>query len=228
MGKKVFSFCLWGNNPKYTIGAIKNLVSVQTFYPGFECWIYLDSKTIQSNIVDILKTQGAKLIDREGGGWHSMFWRFEPAGDPSVEVVMVRDCDCRMIERERAAVKEWLKSDKDFHVMRDHPSHDTHILGGLWGARGDVIRNINELISKWKIVSAYQNDQLFLKSAVWPVVSKKTFVHDSCWHRTRQFPVKRRLFEFVGESFQADDSPGNAGHRILLQRYLAKHGELER
>ena len=33
--KKVISFSLWGDNPKYTIGAIKNAELIDTIYPGW-------------------------------------------------------------------------------------------------------------------------------------------------------------------------------------------------
>lgn len=34
-------------------------------------------------------------------------------------------------------MEQWLASNKTFHVMRDHPQHDTKILAGMWGARWD-------------------------------------------------------------------------------------------
>lgn len=37
------------------------------------------------------------------------------------------------------AVDEWLESGKMFHVMRDHPGHNMHILCGMWGARWDLL-----------------------------------------------------------------------------------------
>lgn len=41
----------------------------------------------------------------------------------------------QIIEREVTAVRDWMKSGQQFHVMRDHPKHDFAILGGLWGLR---------------------------------------------------------------------------------------------
>jgi len=228
MSKKVVSFCLWGDDPKYTIGAVKNLVTINIYYPDFETWVYLDPTSVPKHIIDELHAGGAKVIEREQGGWHSMFWRFEPAGDPDVDVVMVRDTDCRVIQREIGAVNEWLESDKDFHIMRDHPSHDTNIMGGLWGARGDVVRNINDLISDWDVVSAYQNDQTFLKRMVWPQIEHNAMIHDSCWRRTLQFPTPRDGLGFVGEVYNPADHPAIMWHRLLLERYINKHGELER
>lgn len=48
-----------------------------------------------------------------------------------VDTFMSRDADSRIIPREEAAVREWLTTDRIFHVMRDHPYHCTPILGGI-------------------------------------------------------------------------------------------------
>ena len=37
----VISFSLWGDNPKYTIGAIKNAMLAKDIYPGWICRFYL-------------------------------------------------------------------------------------------------------------------------------------------------------------------------------------------
>ena len=52
-----------------------------------------------------------------------------------VDIYISRDLDSRINSREAAAVEEWLKSDRDFHFMRDHPLHGTTILGGAWGTK---------------------------------------------------------------------------------------------
>jgi len=43
--------------------------------------------------------------------------------------------DSRFNDREQAAVDEWMRSDKSFHIMRDHPAHTTTILAGLFGSK---------------------------------------------------------------------------------------------
>jgi hypothetical protein len=51
-----------------------------------------------------------------------------------VDALMSRDSDSQIVPREEDAVHEWLKSDKIFHVMRDHPAHCLFgfILGGMY------------------------------------------------------------------------------------------------
>ena len=71
---------------------------------------------------------------------HPMMWRFLPLADPLVDIVLSRDLDSVVNQRELAAVQEWLQSGALFHVMRDHPFHQTEILGQLYhhkeGKRG--------------------------------------------------------------------------------------------
>jgi hypothetical protein len=62
-------------------------------------------------------------------GTQQMMWRFLTLSDPLVDVTIFRDLDSNFSERETAAVKEWLSSNYTLHVMRDHPSHTTKILG---------------------------------------------------------------------------------------------------
>jgi hypothetical protein len=51
--------------------------------------------------------------------------------DEMVDTIMSRDSDSQIIPREEDAVREWLASDRIFHIMRDHPDHCTSILGGI-------------------------------------------------------------------------------------------------
>ena len=56
-----------------------------------------------------------------------MIWRFLPILDSQVSHFMSRDLDSVVTQREVDAVEEWLKSNKSFHVMRDHPNHEVII-----------------------------------------------------------------------------------------------------
>ena len=64
-----------------------------------------------------------------------MIWRFFPMLDLQVDILMSRDLDSLINERESAAVKDWIKSPYALHVMRDHPLHKKEILGGLFGIK---------------------------------------------------------------------------------------------
>ena len=71
-----------------------------------------------------------------------MFWRFLPLGDPTVQRFLSRDLDALVLEREVAAVHEWLESGRQFHIIRDNANHNTAIVAGLWGV--DNYKNISK------------------------------------------------------------------------------------
>lgn len=52
-----------------------------------------------------------------------------------MELFLSRDLDSRISPREVAAVSEFLASEQEVHVMRDHPAHTAVIMGGMWGAK---------------------------------------------------------------------------------------------
>ena len=52
-----------------------------------------------------------------------------------MSVFFSRDLDSLVTAREAAAVSEFLSSDLDFHMMRDHWVQTSKILGGMWGAK---------------------------------------------------------------------------------------------
>ncbi|CAM2723838.1 unnamed protein product [Rotaria socialis] len=112
-------------------------------------------------------------------------WRFIPAGDPFVDIMMSRDLDSALTRRERAAVDAWLASNKSFHAMRDHPMHGVPMLGGMWGFRPSLDRNMSRLIHdkihNRDLIRRYggRRDQSFLSEQVWPQAKSSIIVHDS-------------------------------------------------
>lgn len=207
--KKVISFSLWGNDPKYTIGAIKNAKLTKSIFPNWECWVYC-GESVDSKIIDSLEKENAKIIiKKENGPWTGTFWRFETIADPDVEIFISRDTDSRLSKREFYAVEEWEKSKNLFHVMRDHPAHTVPILAGMWGAKKPILSDINYLIEFFKNShlwnpSEKQLDQIFLKQIIWPRVSYTTMTHDEIFS-SKPFPTQRQNYEFVGDVFDEND-----------------------
>ena len=65
-----------------------------------------------------------------------MIWRFATMADPLVVEWHSRDLDSLPNPREVAAVNDWLRdSNLTFQIMRDHPLHNSKILGGAFGMR---------------------------------------------------------------------------------------------
>ena len=215
--KKVISFSLWGDNPKYTIGAIKNAELIGTIYPG---WIgrFYCGKSVPINIIEILKTYtNVEVIEmEENGDWSGMFWRFYACEDS--DVMISRDTDSRLNLREKNAVDEWLNSDKDFHIMRDHPYHNALILGGMWGVRNGILKNIVDLIKNYNKGDFWQVDQNFLREQIYPIVVNTSFVHDS-YHNinswSKNFSIERIDQEFVGDVFDEHNQRHSQYYKLI-------------
>ena len=205
--KKVISFSLWGDNPKYTVGALRNSELSLEIYPDWVCRFYC-GKSVPKNIITQLKTyKNVEVVEmNEDGDWTGMFWRFYACEDS--DVMISRDTDSRLSFREKSAVDEWLESNKDFHIMRDHPYHTTEILGGMWGCRNGILSNIKNIINEYNKGNFWQVDQNFLKEKIYPIIKNNSFVHDSFFkveQDRKNFPSERVNKEFVGDVFDEND-----------------------
>lgn len=196
--KKIISYCLWGNNGFYTINGIRNVDLAKIHFPDWICRFYV-APTVPKAIIEELKNREAEVILMGvDESWNGMFWRFYAASDPMVDIMISRDTDSLLDHRDKAAVDEWLSSDKDFHIMRDNRAHSTKILGGMWGARNKIIINMKELIDNYsrKNTNNRKNiDQEFLAEIVYPIVINRSMVHDSLnrFGHGREFPIPRKL-----------------------------------
>ena len=215
--KKIISFSLWGDSPVYNIGAIRNAELAKEIYPEWICRYYYGTSTLDSTIEKLKTFNNVELINMDvAGDWTGMFWRFYPASDNDVDVVIVRDCDSRLNMREKYAVEEWLNSDKGFHIMRDHPAHGTEILGGMWGSKKGTVGDIKKMINDYVKGNFWQVDQNFLKDMIYPIVKNNSFVHDEFFERN-PFPNKRPSNLFVGQAFNKDDEFLHPEHINLLK-----------
>ena len=212
--RKVISFSLWGDNPTYTIGAIKNAEQAKEFYPDFECWFYIHLETVSSDIIiKLQKFDNVKIIFKTGdlNKCKPMMWRFEAIDDPEVEIMMSRDTDSRFLLREKLAVEEWLQSGKLFHIMRDHPHHNFSILGGMFDTRKipkipswiNIINNLNQVENR-------NYDQNFLRDYIYPIIKDNSIIHATFNKKeshAANFPIEYDdNYYFVGEYIYFDES----------------------
>ena len=208
MAKRVISYSLYGTNPLYVQGALRNVRMVPSIYPGWTPRVYVSQEVGPSDI-DRLIAEGAEVIRKERTGLiDGMFWRFLPAGDPTLDAVIVRDTDSRPTLREAAAVEQWLASGKTLHLMRDHPEHQVVIMGGMWGCRGGAVPDIQALIDRWGVWARKGQDQVFLREVVYPRFEHDLLVHSELYSYGDEFclpfPIVRPEGEFVGAVVYAD------------------------
>jgi len=214
--KKVISFSLWGEDPKYCVGAIRNADIAPIYYPDWICRFHV-GKSVPSQYVEALQNmKNTEVVIRETeGDWTGMFWRFEDASDPSVDVMISRDTDSRLNAREAAAVSEWLATDKAFHIMRDHPYHATEILGGMWGVKNPFLSEMAQMIQAYKKGNFWQVDQNFLREKIWPLVNRSYISHDDFFEK-HPWPLEREPNRFVGQAFEADDTMSVPEHARMI------------
>ena len=215
--KKIICFSLWGEDEKYTVGAIKNAELAKTVYPDWVCRYYV-GKSVPLDITnDLIKRDNTEVfVMNTAGDWTSMFWRFLPASDTDVDYMLSRDADSRLNKREKAAVDAWVSSGLGFHIMRDHPLHATEILGGMWGAKGGAVPNMRRMISDYVKGNFWQVDQNFLKEKIYPMVEKDSMVHDPFFQKIN-FPTRRTPGRFVGQAFNSDDTLFDPSHALMIK-----------
>ena len=209
--KNVISYSLWGEHPMYWKGALRNIEQAKEFFPGWKCRFYID-KNSKPDLIDTIKGENVEtvMVDSKDS-FHGMFWRFWAAEDPEVDIFLSRDCDSRFSNREICAIKEWLSSDKDFHIMRDHPYHTVPILGGMWGCRRGIMRKIelSKMIDNWNQFERKGIDQDFLGKCVYPKVKDFAMEHSefnlNFGGEIRQFPNARQNHEFIGDVFDENN-----------------------
>jgi len=213
----LISFSLWGKDPKYYIGALRNAELAPEIYPGWRCIFQLDALVPQFvwdqlsefEHVDVVRRIDPQTNGLAKGDWRGMFWRFEYANAPGVECMISRDCDSRLTRREADAVNQWLESGKGFHIMRDHPWHGSLMLGGMWGCRRDALPEFDKLMADWNQEDRWQTDQDFLNMEIYPRVVHDATIHASYFNmepHAQPFPVPRRGTEFVGQIFDEHDN----------------------
>lgn len=220
--KKVVAFSLWGSSAVYHAGAMRNAELAYDHYPGWECWFYCARDVRDTTLAALRKFSNSKVIVMdEDGSSRGLFWRFFPASDPTVEVMLSRDCDSRIEFREVKAVRDFLRSTKRFHVMRDHPCHDIPILAGMFGVKRPLLAEIKDLVERapeYEGTNArHGSDQDFLGRVVWPIVRQDALVHDSADLST-PWPLPQTGLRFVGQQFDQNDRPRNPKHHEVLPK----------
>ena len=119
--RNVISFSLFGEDERTIRTAIMNARAARFLYLGWTCHFYIDDR-VPTPVVEALGAEGARMLKVSGLPTEPFgtFWRFLVADDPGVDRYIVRDADALLNIRECLAVREWLGSDRHFHVMRDH------------------------------------------------------------------------------------------------------------
>ena len=215
MKKKLIGFSLWGNNPIYTIGAIRNAELSKVYFPDWEL-MFIVGKSVPQNIPEKLIELDCLVIktDKEED-FTGMFWRFCGVNMSNYDYFLSRDCDSRLSMIEAREVNDWIGSGKMFHSILAHPHHNIPILGGLWGAK--INTKLTEIfessLSNFKLENRYQIDQHFLIKHIFP------FVKDDIYYSNMIYKEQKPDYSFIGEGYNEHDEPLIAENRMILNKY---------
>lgn len=211
----VISFSLWGDKPKYTIGALRNAQLASVFYRGWTCRFYCDVETVPEGILDSMeKMSNVEVIKMKASQephWGG-FWRFYSINDISASYVIFRDTDSRLSQREAMAVQEWIAGQNQFHVMRDHGGHGVPVCAGMWGSKTTNRFNVREMLDRYyadgiDTTKVYGGiDQDFLAKMLWNEMKKSVTEHDEFFAR-KPFPMARDPKHFVGQVYDENNNP---------------------
>ena len=179
--KDIISFSLWGNNPIYLRGAIRNLLETPKLYPGWICRFYVD-QSVPKDFGVLVKELGGEVITEHPGQTQrqKLGWRFQVANDANTRRFLVRDADSVISRREVNAVEDWIQSDRWFHVMRDWWTHTDLVLAGMWGGRAGLLETLMPKLLAYQSgkLETANIDQWFLRDCVWGAIRSHCLIHD--------------------------------------------------
>ena len=141
--KNIIAFTLFNWNPKYYVGAEKNIQQAKEMLPDWEVRIYYHEDMILEGAVEKLSNLGATLINVKdmvvtvnySVHDYPYFWRFFAFFENTRTIV--RDLDSRLSNREVTYINKWIESNKDYFIIRDHPWHSA-VPSGLYGIRTQI------------------------------------------------------------------------------------------
>jgi len=200
---KIFSMSVWGNNPRYIVGAKRQIELAKEFYPEFTVRLYTD------NVLNFKQESGVEIIDKSGCA-NGVFWRFEPLFESEDNIVIVRDTDGRVTVREQMAVEEWVKSSNLFHTFRDHEAHyEFPIIACAFGYKGKLESKLLDIMNQFVFHPFYYtNDQVYLRDFVYPVVRYNAIIHcmKEGWFSKTRNQLKNK-YDFCGNGYDENDIP---------------------
>lgn len=183
--KKLVAFSLFGAKPEYCEMAILNAQAMPVVYPDWQMVVY-HNDSVPNHVLTRLTALGAELVDIKNVNAEHMpgtFWRFLALERDDCEIVIMRDIDSLISEREKVLVEAWLASGKPFHIIRDWYGQTDLILAGLWGARMGLLGNIRHWIDAFLQQSTTLHpthaDQHFLAQYIYPRIKDFALHHSS-------------------------------------------------
>ena len=203
--EKIISFSLWGDKAMYGVGAILNAQLAQEHFPEWTCVFYYD-KTVPGIYIKALEQFDNVLTVKIEDGSYGAFWRLYPMRENTI--VLSRDCDSRLSARERRIIDEWLETDSNVCIMRDHIRHyDFFILTGMLAVRNGLPDSIFEDMNKIIYDTRYASEQIFIGNSI-----KAKMLNDCKIFGIKETPWMYDTYseigkDFIGQSYNDNGEP---------------------
>lgn len=210
--KPIVSYCLFGDDEKYFVGAKKNYALIQELLPRWQMTVIYDSNQYDKEKIKELQDLGIYLHDInellkstsliKNPNEFSYFWRFFPLSFSTP--CIARDLDSRITDREAEYINRWLHTGRKYFIIRDHPWHSEVPAGlfGIWNADISFMRQLCDYIRSTDI--RWGDDQDFLQKF------KKSIDLDDlylCDYGNKHYIPRKDKSLFIGCQLGADDKP---------------------
>ena len=236
----VFSFCVYGAKPIYCEGLVRNLEAIARHYPTFETHIYAGNDVPNEYLKRYESFRRTMVHRLPFTGGRLTFHRFLAIDIPDVELMIVRDADSRLTDRDIWCIDQFLASTWRIYCVRDHKYHTREIMAGLWGMRRipefSMGKAFSEFAPGYHDIDAYQADQDFLRNVIYRKFKGVTLAYSPNWsypgENHRLITLERKDdYDFCGNvilvedgeespKFKADDSkPAEFRHLVRLHKY---------
>lgn len=233
---KFICFSLWGDSKFYNYGIVENVLLAKNIYPDYKCLVYI-GRDVLPCVISFLKQQDNTIIidyTHNFNNMKNMLWRYDKLfNDNSNSIFLVRDCDSRLNMREKKAVEEWLDSDYDFHIMRDHNSgHFGKILGGMMGCRNNILNKFKNLFDDFNNCDGLYWCDMNLLEIIYPKIVNNSMIHASSFQyekHSKNFPDSEYP-GFVGEPIYRSplaDNIFNDNNNFLIRNHSSQSNAKE-
>jgi len=174
---KVISFCLYGNQPKYVNGLFENMDIIGTHLSDFMVYLYIGNDVSAEVLIKCKTYKNLHMISVDADNAVLMMHRCFPIDD-DIEVMFCRDLDSRINARDRWTMYEFMRSDKHFHIVRDHYYHKSRI-GGIWAIKKHFSFNMKQLADGFLSENIYGSVEFFLQQRMYPLIKEDVLIHSN-------------------------------------------------
>lgn len=159
-----FSFSLYGDRNAYTLGMIENCIIAKTLFPSWTIYIYYNESVPIDIIYELASFDNTIMKKIEGDALQASntMWRFLPMFELD-DIIVSRDADSRLNERDVDIITKWMNTDHDFYISRDSPSHTHCVMAGAFGVRNGILKKFRKEYDIFKsMTNQWYIDQRFL------------------------------------------------------------------